>query len=86
MNQISSQTIGASMRSCRRSRHISRRLLSCMADVPYSTLTRAEQGACFMSLYSLCACARALNISLDEYTGFNNDLKGGSAICSTTAR
>lgn len=86
MNQISPQSVGVSMRSCRHSRKITRTRLSRMADVPYSSLSRAEHGECFMSLPALCACAHALSISLDEYTGFNINQKGGTAPCSIAAK
>lgn len=76
MNQISPQTIGAAMRSCRKKHRMSIRALSVAAYVPYSSIARAEKGEACLHILSLVPCALVLGVTLDEYIGLNTE-KGG---------
>ncbi len=60
---------GARIKRLRLERHLTQRALSDLSQVPYSTLTKVEQGVTAASPYVIAAVARALRVDVATVTG-----------------
>ncbi|MGW4020450.1 helix-turn-helix domain-containing protein [Streptomyces sp. NPDC005009] len=69
MHALPQDHTGTRIARLRRERHLTQRALSELADIPYSTLTKVEQGVIPASPYLVGACARALRVEVATIQG-----------------
>ncbi|MFF4189223.1 helix-turn-helix domain-containing protein [Streptomyces sp. NPDC001691] len=69
MHALPHDHTGARIRRLRLERHLTQRALSDLSAVPYSTLTKTEQGVIPASPYVIGAVARALRVDFASVTG-----------------
>ncbi|MFF3647460.1 helix-turn-helix domain-containing protein [Streptomyces sp. NPDC002181] len=69
MHSLPNDHTGARMKRLRLERHLTQQAVSDLAQVPYSTYTKTEQGVIPASPHLIAAVARALRVSVDTITG-----------------
>ncbi|MFE3638171.1 helix-turn-helix domain-containing protein [Streptomyces sp. NPDC059168] len=69
MHSLSHDHIGTRIARLRRARHLTQRELSDLAHVPYSTLSKVEQGVIPASPHVVGACARAMRVEVSSIQG-----------------
>ncbi|MDJ0385867.1 helix-turn-helix transcriptional regulator [Streptomyces sp. G-G2] len=69
MHSLPHDHTGARIKRLRLERHLTQRALSDLTQVPYSTLTKTEQGVIPASPYLIAAVARALRVEVATVTG-----------------
>lgn len=69
MHALPHDHTGARIKRLRLERHLTQRALSDLSQVPYSTLTKTEQGVTPASPYVIAAVARALRVEVATVTG-----------------
>ncbi|MEV6953537.1 helix-turn-helix transcriptional regulator [Streptomyces sp. NPDC051183] len=69
MHSLSHDHTGARMKRLRLERHLTQQAVSDLAQVPYSTYTKTEQGVIAASPHLIAAVARALRVSVATVTG-----------------
>lgn len=69
MHSLNHDHTGARIRRLRQERHLTQRALSDLSQVPYSTLTKTEQGTLPASPHLIGAVARALRVDVATVTG-----------------
>ncbi|MFE5542136.1 helix-turn-helix domain-containing protein [Streptomyces sp. NPDC056492] len=69
MHSLPNDHTGARMKRLRLERHLTQQAVSDLAQVPYSTYTKTEQGVIPASPHLIAAVARALRVSVDIITG-----------------
>lgn len=69
MHALPHDHTGARMKRLRQERHLSQRGLADLAQVPYSTYTKAEQGVIAVSPHVAAAVARALRVTVGTIMG-----------------
>ncbi|WP_327413246.1 helix-turn-helix domain-containing protein [Streptomyces sp. NBC_01233] len=69
MHSLPHDHTGARMKRLRLERHLTQRAVADLAQVPYSTYTKTEQGVIAASPYLIAAFARALRVSVATVTG-----------------
>ena len=69
MHALPHDHTGARIKRLRLERHLTQRALSDLSLVPYSTLSKTEQGVIPASPYVISAVARALRVDIASVTG-----------------
>ncbi|MEU4978891.1 helix-turn-helix transcriptional regulator [Streptomyces sp. NPDC021969] len=69
MHALPEDHTGVRLARLRRERHLTQRALSDLAAVPYSTLTKTEQGVLPATPHVVAACARALRVEVATIMG-----------------
>lgn len=69
MHSLPHDHTGARMKRLRLERHLTQRAVSDLAQVPYSTYTKTEQGVIAASPYLIAAVARAFRVDVAKVTG-----------------
>jgi transcriptional regulator with XRE-family HTH domain len=64
--------LGANMRRCREERGLTQKQLASRAGISDSTISTIENGRSSSTLFTVCALADALGISVPEYIGLDN--------------
>ncbi|MFD3353780.1 helix-turn-helix domain-containing protein [Streptomyces fradiae] len=77
MHSESHDYTGARIKRLRVERHLTQRALSDLSGIPYSTLTKTEQGVIAASPYVIACVARALRVDVTTVTGqpYVNELR-----------
>ncbi|MFF6815190.1 helix-turn-helix domain-containing protein [Streptomyces sp. NPDC012403] len=69
MHALPEDHTGVRIARLRRERHLTQRALSDLAGVPYSTLTKTEQGVLPATPHVIAACARAMRVEVATVVG-----------------
>ncbi|MGP3686543.1 helix-turn-helix domain-containing protein [Streptomyces sp. IBSNAI002] len=69
MHSLPHDHTGARMKRLRQERHLTQRAVSDLAQVPYSTYTKTEQGVIAASPYLIAAVARVFRVDVATVTG-----------------
>ncbi|WP_406723442.1 helix-turn-helix transcriptional regulator [Streptomyces sp. GD-15H] len=69
MHALPQDHTGTRIARLRRERHLTQKALSELAAIPYSTLTKVEQGVILASPHVVAACARALRVEVATVQG-----------------
>ncbi|WP_328560819.1 helix-turn-helix transcriptional regulator [Streptomyces coelicoflavus] len=77
MHALPEDHTGVRLARLRRERHLTQRALSDLAAIPYSTLTKTEQGVLPATPHVVAACARALRVEVATIMGqpYANELR-----------
>lgn len=69
MHALPEDHTGVRIARLRRERHLTQRALSDLAGIPYSTLTKTEQGVLPATPHVIAACARAMRVEVSTVVG-----------------
>jgi transcriptional regulator with XRE-family HTH domain len=77
MHALPEDHTGVRIARLRRERHLTQRALSDLAGIPYSTLTKTEQGVLPATPHVIAACARAMRVEVSTVVGqpYASDLR-----------
>lgn len=69
MHALPEDNTGVRIARLRRERHLTQKALSDLSGVPYSTLTKTEQGVLPATPHVIAACARAMSVEVSTVVG-----------------